>query len=224
MRINARAVVVLPWLVLVALTARAGRVPRLLPVAGGVVTLVLAGVLTVVGVVVLGRLGREPVEARPFAAGSSDERGRAARRERRSARASAGVAAVVVPPDDAVSRHACARTRSSRAARSGIATRRPSVRPVRAAEPACSPRLFGPPLLARRRASWAVRSNSAATTSSRGCCARRATTDQTPDEYRVRQLGEALAFGVLGGVAVAVLLHTPVAALLGGGRRLRRSA
>ena len=34
MRINARAVVVLPWLVLVALTARAGRVPRLLPIGG----------------------------------------------------------------------------------------------------------------------------------------------------------------------------------------------
>ena len=32
MRINARAVVVMPWLVLVALTARPGRVPRLLPV------------------------------------------------------------------------------------------------------------------------------------------------------------------------------------------------
>ena len=35
MRINARAVMVMPWLVLVALTIRAGRLPRLLPVAGG---------------------------------------------------------------------------------------------------------------------------------------------------------------------------------------------
>ena len=40
--------------------------------------------------------------------------------------------------------------------------------------------------------------------------------DRPPDEYRVRQLGEALVFGVVSGVAVAVLLHTPVAALLGG--------
>ena len=35
MKINARAVLVLPWFVLVALTLRGGRVPRLLPVAGG---------------------------------------------------------------------------------------------------------------------------------------------------------------------------------------------
>ena len=34
MKINARAVLVLPWFVLVALTLRGGAVPRLLPVAG----------------------------------------------------------------------------------------------------------------------------------------------------------------------------------------------
>jgi tight adherence protein B len=71
MRINARAVMVLPWLVLIALTARPGAFRDFYRSPGGVVTLMLAGVLTIVGVVVLGRLGREPVEARPFAAGGS---------------------------------------------------------------------------------------------------------------------------------------------------------
>jgi Flp pilus assembly protein TadB len=69
MRINARAVMVLPWLVLIALTARPGAFRDFYQSPGGIVTLMLAGVLTIVGVVVLGRLGREPVEARPFASG-----------------------------------------------------------------------------------------------------------------------------------------------------------
>jgi tight adherence protein C len=42
-------------------------------------------------------------------------------------------------------------------------------------------------------------------------------TDRTPDEYRVRQLGEALGFGALSGVAVALVLRTPVAVLIAGG-------
>lgn len=66
-RINARAVMVLPWLVLVALTARPGAFRDFYRSSGGVLTLLVAGVLTAVGVVALGRLAREPVEVRPFA-------------------------------------------------------------------------------------------------------------------------------------------------------------
>ena len=66
MRINAKAVVVLPWLVLVALTTRPGAFRAFYQSGGGVVTLVVAGLLTAFGVAVLGRLGREPVEARIF--------------------------------------------------------------------------------------------------------------------------------------------------------------
>ena len=66
-RINARAVMVLPWLVLVALTARPGAFRDFYRSPGGVVTLLVAGALTAVGVVALGRLTRQPVEARPFA-------------------------------------------------------------------------------------------------------------------------------------------------------------
>jgi tight adherence protein B len=69
MRINARAVMVLPWCVLVALTARPGAFRAFYQSTPGVLTLVLAGILTMIGVAVLGRLGREPVEARPFASG-----------------------------------------------------------------------------------------------------------------------------------------------------------
>jgi tight adherence protein B len=69
MRINARAVVVLPWLVLVALTARPGPFRDFYRSPGGVLTLCLAAGLTVLGVFVLGRLGREPVEERVFGPG-----------------------------------------------------------------------------------------------------------------------------------------------------------
>jgi tight adherence protein B len=64
MRINAKAVVVLPWLVLVALTARPGAFRDFYRSGGGVLTVVVAGVLTAIGVAVLGRLGHDPIEAR----------------------------------------------------------------------------------------------------------------------------------------------------------------
>jgi tight adherence protein B len=70
MRINARAVVVLPWLVLVALTMRPGPFRAFYRSSGGVVTLAIGGVLTLIGVVVLGRLGREGDEARVFDGGT----------------------------------------------------------------------------------------------------------------------------------------------------------
>jgi tight adherence protein B len=66
MRINARAVVVLPWFVLVALTARPGPFRAFYRSPGGVVTLLVAAVLTAIGVLVLGRLGKEPGEQRVF--------------------------------------------------------------------------------------------------------------------------------------------------------------
>jgi tight adherence protein B len=66
MRINARVVVVLPWFVLVALTARPGPFRAFYRSPGGVVTLLVAAVLTAIGVLVLGRLGKEPGEQRVF--------------------------------------------------------------------------------------------------------------------------------------------------------------
>jgi tight adherence protein B len=66
MRINARAVVVLPWLVLVALTARPGPFRSFYRSSGGFVTLVVAACLTAVGMFLLGRLGRDEDEERVF--------------------------------------------------------------------------------------------------------------------------------------------------------------
>ena len=173
MRINARAVMVLPWLVLVALTARPGAFRDFYRSPGGVVTLVLAGVLTAVGVVALGRLGREPVEARPFAtAGPAVTRGRVPRGGRSRDAARPRWPASLVPPTPRLAprvgptrcvRAACARVRTSR-------PRRPRPRPVAAALLA---RLFGPPLLAlvaRGRPVDEPRGDD----SSCDCCARRA--------------------------------------------------
>ncbi|MGQ0825029.1 MAG: type II secretion system F family protein [Actinomycetota bacterium] len=64
MRINARTVVVLPWIVLVALTARPGPFREFYRSSGGVFTIGGAAALSLLGVVVLGHLGREPVETR----------------------------------------------------------------------------------------------------------------------------------------------------------------
>jgi tight adherence protein B len=68
MRINARAVVVLPWLVLVALTARPGPFRAFYRSSGGFATLLVAAVLTGVGMFVLSRLGRDDEEERVFGA------------------------------------------------------------------------------------------------------------------------------------------------------------
>jgi tight adherence protein B len=66
MRINARAVVVLPWLVLVALTARPGPFRDFYRSSGGLLTLIVAACLTGVGMLFLGRLGRDEDEERVF--------------------------------------------------------------------------------------------------------------------------------------------------------------
>lgn len=71
MRINARAVVVLPWIVLVALTARAGPFRAFYRSSGGAVTVTVAACLTLVGIAVLGRLGREVPEQRVFGTGGT---------------------------------------------------------------------------------------------------------------------------------------------------------
>jgi tight adherence protein B len=67
MRINARAVVVLPWFVLVALTARPGPFREFYRSSGGLATLVVAAFLTAIGMFFLSRLGRDEDEERVFA-------------------------------------------------------------------------------------------------------------------------------------------------------------
>ncbi len=76
-------------------------------------------------------------------------------------------------------------------------------------------RLFGPPLLAlvaRVSRSAEQRGNDQLARLLRQA----GESERTPDEQRVRQLGEALAIAVTSGLAVAVLLRAPVAVLLAG--------
>jgi tight adherence protein B len=66
MRINARAVVVLPWVVLVFLTMGDGPFREFYASGRGFATLLVGGALSAVGLVVLGRLARQPGETRVF--------------------------------------------------------------------------------------------------------------------------------------------------------------
>jgi tight adherence protein B len=70
MKINARVVLVLPWVVLVALTIRAGPFRDFYQSGGGLVVVALGGALSVVGYVVISRLGRSQYERRVFGAGA----------------------------------------------------------------------------------------------------------------------------------------------------------
>ena len=73
MRINARAVLVLPWAVLVALTLRPGPFRDFYQSTAGVLVLLGAAVLSALGATWLGRLGRQPAEPRVFAPLAVDE-------------------------------------------------------------------------------------------------------------------------------------------------------
>lgn len=70
MKINARVVLVLPWIVLVALTIRAGPFRDFYQSGGGLVVVALGGALSVVGYFVISRLGRSQYERRVFGAGA----------------------------------------------------------------------------------------------------------------------------------------------------------
>jgi hypothetical protein len=66
MKINARAVLVLPWLVLVALTIREGPFRDFYRSAGGLIVVVVAGLLSLAGGYLIARLARTRGEQRVF--------------------------------------------------------------------------------------------------------------------------------------------------------------
>lgn len=68
-KINARAVFVLPWLVLVAMTARPGPFRDFYATRMGVAVIVVGGLLSVTGSVLVSRLGRTPDEPRVLGPG-----------------------------------------------------------------------------------------------------------------------------------------------------------
>jgi tight adherence protein B len=63
-RINARIVFVLPWIVLVAMTARTGAFRDFYASEAGWVVVALGAAMSVTGMVAVARLGRDPVEPR----------------------------------------------------------------------------------------------------------------------------------------------------------------
>lgn len=70
-RINARAVLVLPWAVLLLLTASPGHFRAFYQSPAGVGVVALAATLSLLGVWLVGRLGREQVEERVVTGGSA---------------------------------------------------------------------------------------------------------------------------------------------------------
>jgi tight adherence protein B len=66
MRINARAVLVMPWLVLIALTLRAGPFRDFYASPGGVLAVLVGSALSAVGYLWISRLGRAQEEQRVF--------------------------------------------------------------------------------------------------------------------------------------------------------------
>jgi tight adherence protein B len=66
-KINARVVFVLPWLVLVAMTARSGAFREFYSTRIGILVAVVGGVMSLVGIVIASRLGSTPDEPRVLA-------------------------------------------------------------------------------------------------------------------------------------------------------------
>ena len=65
-KINSRVVFVLPWLVLVAMTARSGAFRDFYSTSAGLLVVVFGGVMSLIGVAISSRLGAQPTEPRVF--------------------------------------------------------------------------------------------------------------------------------------------------------------
>ena len=65
-RINARIVFVLPWIVLLAMTVRAGPFREFYSSPGGLLVVTVGAVMSLGGMALVARLGRDPVEPRVF--------------------------------------------------------------------------------------------------------------------------------------------------------------
>lgn len=66
-KINARVVFVLPWLVLVVMTMRSGAFREFYSTSAGLLVVMIGGILSVVGMLLATRIGRQPSEPRVFA-------------------------------------------------------------------------------------------------------------------------------------------------------------
>lgn len=73
-RINARAVFVLPWLVLLLLTAREGYFRDFYRSSAGLMVVAIGALMSIVGLAAVSRLSREPIERRVFGRGQEAQR------------------------------------------------------------------------------------------------------------------------------------------------------
>jgi tight adherence protein B len=73
-KINARVVFVLPWLVLVAITARSGPFREFYTTPLGVAVIAVCGLLSAAGMVLVSRIGAEPAEPRVLGGAARDLR------------------------------------------------------------------------------------------------------------------------------------------------------
>lgn len=70
-KINSRVVFVLPWVVLVAMTARSGAFRDFYSSSAGLLVVAIGGVMSLLGVVIASRLGSQPQEPRVLDGGQS---------------------------------------------------------------------------------------------------------------------------------------------------------
>jgi tight adherence protein B len=68
-KINARVVFVLPWLVLIAMTARAGAFRDFYSTPAGLTVALIGGLMSLLGIAIATRLGSQPSEPRVFTSG-----------------------------------------------------------------------------------------------------------------------------------------------------------
>lgn len=68
-KINSRVVFVLPWIVLVAMTARSGAFRDFYSSPPGLLVVLIGGVMSLIGVAIASRLGTQPPEPRVFGGG-----------------------------------------------------------------------------------------------------------------------------------------------------------
>lgn len=72
-KINSRIVFVLPWLVLVAMTARSGAFREFYASSSGAFVAAIGGVMSLLGVVIASKLGGQPPEPRVFVSAKGNE-------------------------------------------------------------------------------------------------------------------------------------------------------
>jgi Flp pilus assembly protein TadB len=65
-KLNSRIVFVLPWFVLVAMTAQSGAFREFYSTPAGILVALVGGVMSLVGILIASKLGSQPAEPRVF--------------------------------------------------------------------------------------------------------------------------------------------------------------